>query len=119
MVRASNKLFYRIGEVCKIFDLEPHVLRYWESEFPSLSPQKNRAGQRIYRQRDLELIELIRELLYEQGFTIAGAQKRLQGPGGSGGLPLFKQSSKAARRTTVAQIRSDLEAILEMLGEES
>ncbi len=59
MKRAAKKLFFKIGEVCRVCELQPHVLRYWESEFPILSPAKNRAGQRIYRDRDLELIQLI------------------------------------------------------------
>lgn len=116
MARSQNKLFYKIGEVCEIFDLEPHVLRYWESEFPSLAPQKNRAGQRIYRQRDLELIETIRRLLYEEGHTVAGARKKLQSAGGARGLPLFQQSSEAKKKTAVAQIRKDLEDVLKILA---
>src|SRR5213594_4150740 len=72
-----KKLYYRIGEVCEIVGVQPHVLRYWESEFPRLSPPKNKAGQRTYRPRDIELLLHIRKLLYEDGFTIAGARKKL------------------------------------------
>src|SRR5438093_9586575 len=72
-----KKLYYRIGEVCEIVGVQPHVLRYWESEFPRLSPPKNRAGQRTYRPKDIELLLQIRKLLYEDGFTIAGARKQL------------------------------------------
>ena len=73
-----NKLFFRIGEVCELTDTQPYVLRYWESEFPSLAPAKNNSGQRIYRRRDIETILRIKTLLYEEGFTIAGAKKKLE-----------------------------------------
>jgi DNA-binding transcriptional MerR regulator len=72
-----EKLFFKIGEVCDLVGVEPHVLRYWESEFPMLAPQKNRAGQRIYRRRDVEIAMRIKELTREEGFTIAGAKKKL------------------------------------------
>jgi DNA-binding transcriptional MerR regulator len=72
-----NKLFFKIGEVCEITDTQPYVLRYWESEFPALAPAKNSSGQRIYRRRDIETVVRIKQLLYEEGFTIAGAKKRL------------------------------------------
>jgi DNA-binding transcriptional MerR regulator len=76
--RIPNKLFFKIGEVCEITDTQPYVLRYWESEFPSLAPAKNSSGQRIYRRRDIETVLRIKQLLYEEGFTIAGAKKRLE-----------------------------------------
>jgi DNA-binding transcriptional MerR regulator len=72
-----EKLYYKIGEVCEILGVEAHVLRYWETEFPNLSPPKNKSGQRTYRPKDIELLLEIRGLLYEEGFTIAGARKRL------------------------------------------
>src|SRR5262250_3389830 len=72
-----EKLFFRIGEVCDLIKVQPHVLRYWETEFPMLSPQKNRAGQRVYRRKDVEMVLRIRDLLYEEKFTIAGAKKKL------------------------------------------
>src|SRR5512138_3253171 len=73
-----NKLFFKIGEVCEITDTQPYVLRYWESEFAALAPAKNSSGQRIYRRRDIETVLRIKELLYDEGFTIAGAKKRLE-----------------------------------------
>ena len=73
-----NKLFFKIGEVCEITDTQPYVLRYWESEFPALAPAKNSSGQRIYRRRDIETVLRIKELLYQEGFTIAGAKKKLE-----------------------------------------
>ena len=72
-----EKIFFKIGEVCDIVSVEAHVLRYWETEFPQLSPQKNRSGQRAYRKRDVETALRIKELLYEDLYTIAGAKKKL------------------------------------------
>ena len=72
-----EKIFFKIGEVCDLVGVQPHVLRYWETEFPMLSPQKNRAGQRTYRRRDVEIALRIKELLYEELYTIAGAKKKL------------------------------------------
>jgi len=76
-VYIPEKLFFKIGEVCDITGVQAHVLRYWESEFPMLAPQKNRAGQRTYRKRDVEMVLRVKELLYEDQYTIAGAKKRL------------------------------------------
>src|SRR6266850_5691989 len=75
--RIPEKLFFRIGEVCDLIKVQPHVLRYWETGFPMLAPQKNRAGQRVYRRKDVEMVMRIRDLLYEEKFTIAGAKKKL------------------------------------------
>ena len=77
-VAIPEKIFFKIGEVCDIVDVQAHVLRYWETEFPMLSPQKNRSGQRSYRRRDVEIALRIKELLYEDLYTIAGAKKKLQ-----------------------------------------
>ncbi len=76
-VAIPEKLFFKIGEVCELAGVQAHVLRYWESEFPMLAPQKNRAGQRVFRKRDVEIALRIKELLYEDQYTIAGAKKRL------------------------------------------
>src|SRR4028119_1966771 len=72
-----EKIFFKIGEVCDLVGVQAHVLRYWETEFPMLAPQKNRAGQRTYRRRDVEIALRIKELLYEDLYTIAGAKKKL------------------------------------------
>jgi DNA-binding transcriptional MerR regulator len=83
-----SKRFFKIGEVCEITDTQPYVLRYWESEFPALAPAKNSSGQRIYRRKDIETVLRIKQLLYEEGFTIAGAKKRLEAEiGGRGTTP--------------------------------
>ena len=73
-----EKIFFKIGEVCDLVGVQAHVLRYWETEFSMLSPQKNRSGQRTYRRRDVEIALRIKELLYDELFTIAGAKKKLQ-----------------------------------------
>ncbi len=73
-----EKIYFKIGEVCDLVGVQAHVLRYWETEFPMLSPQKNRSGQRSYRRRDVEIALRIKELLYDELFTIAGAKKKLQ-----------------------------------------
>ncbi|MCS7079117.1 MAG: MerR family transcriptional regulator [Chloracidobacterium sp.] len=72
-----DKLYFKIGEVCEIVGVEPHVLRYWEQEFPQLAPQKSPAGQRLYRRKDVEIALRIKSLREDEGFTIAGAKKRL------------------------------------------
>ena len=74
----SNKLYFRIGEVAKIVGVKPYVLRYWETEFPILKPGKTPSRHRLYRRRDVETLLDIKRLLYEEGFTIAGAKKRLK-----------------------------------------
>jgi DNA-binding transcriptional MerR regulator len=77
-VAIPEKIFFKIGEVCDLVGVQAHVLRYWETEFSMLSPQKNRSGQRSYRRRDVEIALRIKELLYDDLFTIAGAKKKLQ-----------------------------------------
>lgn len=74
----TKKLFYKIGEACKLLDIQPYVLRYWETEFPFLSPGKSKSGQRVYSPKEIEIIRRIKVLLYEEGYTIAGAKKRLE-----------------------------------------
>ncbi len=79
-----EKLFFKIGEVCELAGVQAHVLRYWETEFPMLAPQKNRAGQRTYRRRDVEMALRIKQLLYDEQYTIAGAKKKLANDSGRG-----------------------------------
>lgn len=74
----AEKLFYKIGEVSQMTGLESYVLRYWETEFPMLKPRKNRGGQRVYLEKDIELILRIKQMLYREGYTIQGAKKRLR-----------------------------------------
>lgn len=100
-----GKLFFKIGEVCELTDTQPYVLRFWESEFPQLSPRKNRSGQRVYQRRDIETIMRIKGLLYEEEYTIAGARRKLEEeapPAKTGGkvAPSRPAASTAAPRET-------------------
>ncbi len=74
----AKKLYYKIGDACKQLDIQPYVLRYWETEFPLLAPSKSTSGQRVYSDQDLRVIQRIKELLYDEGYTIAGAKKKLE-----------------------------------------
>src|SRR6187397_2251630 len=87
-----SKLFFRIGEVASLVGVEPHVLRYWEREFRSIRPTKSAKGQRVYSRKDVENLLRVRDLLYRDGFTIAGAKKRLQ----RGALPQDEVSQEEA-----------------------
>jgi DNA-binding transcriptional MerR regulator len=122
--KIPNKLFFKIGEVCEITDTQPYVLRYWESEFPALAPAKNSSGQRIYRRRDIETVLRIKQLLYEEGFTIAGAKKRLETElGGKAATPqsqaaqIEAEAAPPDERTRVAlkHVRDQLREILTLL----
>ncbi|MFL6193184.1 MAG: MerR family transcriptional regulator [Thermoanaerobaculia bacterium] len=84
--RIQKRLYYKIGEACKALGIQPYVLRYWETEFPALTPSKSRSGQRVYSEKELEIIRRIKELLYEEGYTIAGAKKKLETELASGAL---------------------------------
>ena len=103
---------YKIGEVCRVADVQPYVLRYWETEFPSLAPNKSGGGQRLYTRREIDIILRIKQLLYSEGFTIAGAKKRLETEGGEGVPVPSKDLTKALR-----QVREELTEILRMLDD--
>jgi DNA-binding transcriptional MerR regulator len=105
-VSIPEKLFFKIGEVCELAGVQAHVLRYWESEFPMLAPQKNRAGQRVYRKRDVEIALRIKELLYDDQYTIAGAKKRLSNELRAGGkLKIVSNEGDESRGDTSSQPR--------------
>lgn len=109
------KLYYRIGEVAGIVGVEPHVLRYWETEFRSVRPQKSAKGQRIYSRRDVETLLKVKELLYAHRFTIAGAKRKLR-EGGVEPLPAAEgaTSEEAQRmRATLLEIRGELLALMQ------
>ena len=103
-VAIPEKLFFKIGEVCELAGVQAHVLRYWESEFPMLAPQKNRAGQRVYRKRDVEMALRIKELLYEDQYTIAGAKKRLTNELRGGGKLKVVADEDGHVETTTAEV---------------
>jgi DNA-binding transcriptional MerR regulator len=121
--KIPNKLFFKIGEVCEITDTQPYVLRYWESEFPALAPAKNSSGQRIYRRRDIETVLRIKQLLYEEGFTIAGAKKRLEAemstraetPSPAGEAGTDGASGDAKTRAALKEVKDQLREILTLL----
>ena len=83
---SEGKIYYRIGEVSRITGVKPYVLRYWESEFRWMAPAKSRSKQRLYRKRDIEVIQLIKRLLYEERYTIAGARQQIRELGVAGAL---------------------------------
>jgi DNA-binding transcriptional MerR regulator len=112
-MKRPQREFYGIGEVCALFDLRPHVLRYWETRFPALAPPKNRAGSRVYRERDLELIALIRHLVHEERFTLEGARLRIEELRAEGAAA--EQAAAALERSFVRSLRSELESILVLL----
>jgi DNA-binding transcriptional MerR regulator len=107
---AEEEKLYKIGEVCKVADLQPYVLRYWETEFPQLSPNKSGGGQRLYTKRELEIILRIKELLYKEGFTIAGAKKKLE-TDGSDVVPATPEQP----RGSLDKVKRELRELLEML----
>jgi len=110
-----DKRYYRIGEVSKITAIKPYVLRYWESEFRWMAPQKSRSKQRLYRRRDIDMILLIKRLLYEQRFTIAGARKQLRDLGVNRALDSGDLTFSTDHRSRYRQIREQLVAIRAML----
>lgn len=105
------KLYYRIGEVSEIVGVEPHVLRYWETEFRSIRPQKSRKGQRIYSRRDVEKLITVKDLLYSHGFTIAGARKKLREGGAEPAAPDVAEK-RVTLRTRLLEIRGEVASLL-------
>ena len=110
----DDERLYKIGEVCRLADVQPYVLRYWETEFPSLAPNKSGGGQRLYTRREIDIILRIKQLLYSEGFTIAGAKKKLETDSDAPppAPPPAKDVSKALR-----QVKEELTAILRMLDD--
>ncbi len=112
-----DKIYFRIGEVAHLVGVEPHVLRYWEHEFRSIRPTKSQRGQRVYSRRDVDHLRRIRGLLYEEGFTIAGAKKALRARGlepREENDPAIVMSARA--RDALVEIRNECEAFLRDLG---
>ncbi|MDR1076518.1 MAG: MerR family transcriptional regulator [Xanthomonadaceae bacterium] len=101
------KRYFTIGEVSELCDVKPHVLRYWETEFPSLAPVKRRGNRRYYQRHDVLMVRQIRSLLYEQGYTISGARLRLDSEDN-------KQES-ALSGQIIRQVRMELEEVLQLL----
>jgi DNA-binding transcriptional MerR regulator len=120
----GSERVYRIGEVCRLTGTKAFVLRYWETEFPMLAPHKSPKGHRLYRREDVDMVFEIKRLLYEQGFTIAGARRHLESKGRSEGAPdpvasasdapVLPPGSSAARKMLV-DLSEELRAILTLL----
>ena len=121
----AERLYYSISEVCDMTGLKPHVLRYWETAFPMLRPQKNQAGNRIYRDKDIQLIKLIQKLLYEDRFTMDGARRRLDeirnGSAGSSvsqmelEIPGEGGTGELVQSAVLDEIREEIRGILSLL----
>ena len=111
-----DKLYFRIGEVSRLLSLPSYVLRFWETEFPQLKPSKSSTGQRMYRRVDVESALHVKKLLYEQGFTIAGARQQLRAEAKRKQNPLPFSSHSAAGRMELKQVRQGLRDILGILG---
>jgi DNA-binding transcriptional MerR regulator len=110
-----DKLFFRIGEVSTMLGLEAYVLRYWETEFPSLSPKKSGTGHRLYRRKDVELLLKIKHLLYEKRYTIDGARQYLQAEAKAANSRELKQDQQVLFQDPLPEIRRELAEILKML----
>ncbi|MCK4437347.1 MerR family transcriptional regulator [bacterium] len=104
-----DKLYFSIGEVSQIAGLRPHVLRYWESEFSCLKPEKDKAGRRSYRRKDIETILHVKDLLYNQRYNIAGAKKKMKEKGG-------EKPEEGELISTLRQTGKDLQSVLKMVS---
>ncbi|MGH9470333.1 MAG: MerR family transcriptional regulator [Terriglobia bacterium] len=115
-----GKVYFRIGEVSRLLQTKPYVLRYWESEFPMLRPSKTRSGHRLYRRKDVETIFEIKRLLYEKGFTIEGARRELtaarKSPPSNEQPPLFQAQTESG---SLRLVQHELRSILTMLSRKS
>jgi DNA-binding transcriptional MerR regulator len=107
--------FFAIGDVCQMTDLKPHVLRYWESQFRFLNPAKNRSGNRVYQRREIELIMLVKHLLYAEKYTIEGARQRIDEYRRTGQLKT--EARVALQHETVQNLRAELRSVLDVLDE--
>jgi DNA-binding transcriptional MerR regulator len=114
MTAGDEGRLYKIGEVCKIAEVQPYVLRYWETEFPPLAPNKSGGGQRLYTRREIDVILRIKQLLYSEGFTIAGAKKKLDVEIASPAEVAAPAQSKDVSKA-LGEVKRELSAILDLL----
>lgn len=105
--------FFSIGDVCQLTDLKPHVLRYWESQFRFLSPAKNRSGNRVYQRREVELIQLVKHLLYTEKYTIDGARQKVDEHRKGGVVKLAAREALAVE--TLSELQQELERLAAIL----
>lgn len=118
MKNMPEKLYYSISEVSDFTEIKAHVLRYWESEFPSLRPKKNRAGNRSYRRGDIEEVLAIKKLLYDEGYKIDGARRLLKDRAAHADqLDLVSSLENNNRHKQVAELKRDLNDLLDFLKE--
>jgi DNA-binding transcriptional MerR regulator len=110
-VTIPDKVYFRIGEVGRILGVEPYVIRYWESEFKSVRPMRTRSDQRLYRRHDIEELLTIKNLLYRDKFTIAGAKKKLYG-----GKSAPPEQGKGSSEDILNEIKKELQAMRDMLA---
>lgn len=111
--RIARREYFSIGEVCELAGLKPHVLRYWETQFKEISPSKNRAGNRVYRAREIKVIELVKHLLYEEKYTIDGARRKLEKLREEGELE--EAAGVALNRESLRKLRQGLQQLIETL----
>jgi len=110
----QDERYYRIGEVSRITEVRPFVLRYWEEEFPLLQPVKGHQGYRLYRQQDVDLVMKIKRLLYDEGFTIAGARRHLRDLENGGGLEAAVEELTAASATEGEAVKLNRKMLLDL-----
>jgi DNA-binding transcriptional MerR regulator len=114
----ADKKLYKIGDVCKLADVQPYVLRYWETEFAPLAPSKSGGGQRLYTRREVDIVLRIKELLYKEGFTISGAKKKLDVELAQPEVAAAVTSSEAASASPAMQDESPLREKLDEVKHE-
>jgi DNA-binding transcriptional MerR regulator len=113
----NNKLYYSISEVSRMTDVEAYVLRFWEKEFPTLKPKKNRGGNRIYQQREIDMINVIKQLLWEEGYTIEGARQKLKNRKSSSRLSLKTTAkSNGELKAKIREIRKGLKELQKLFA---
>ncbi len=111
--RIARREYFSIGEVCELTGLKPHVLRYWETQFRELNPSKNRAGNRVYRAREIKIVELVKHLLYDEKYTIDGARGRLEKLREQGELD--DAAGRALDRQAIRRLQHGIEELVETL----
>jgi DNA-binding transcriptional MerR regulator len=109
----ARKEYYSISEVCDLVGLRPHVLRYWEAQFPLLNPSKNRSGNRVYQRKEIKLILYVKHLLYEEKYTVEGAKQKLEQLRKGGDL--HTETKKALDKQMVALLRAEMQHLTELL----
>lgn len=115
----TGKLYYSISEVSDLVGVKPHVLRYWETQFTMLRPRKGRGGARMYRKRDIEVLFDIKQLLYDQRFTIAGARRKILDDKQDGKDQIELPFTKLDREETIRALKKDMESLLHMLKQDT